>query len=459
MKRVLPVLLMAASATGLNAQTSKLTFSKNPEHRAKVIEQSTKGANKPTAVYYRISAASSYVFDQDELAMVMEDSGSYKYSNGRGSFVNFDELSLNDYGLEGTLSYDTARKFDGSGGSPMETERYAATYNTANKRTGFTIAYKQGSNYMNSSEEKAVYNANGDITTRTYSNWNSSQNKWEPMSVTEHTYNSQNKVIVDSTYSIMTSSPQSVTYYTYDGNGNVATQLSLYWSGTGWDSSYRSTNTYYTSNKLKTLTDEEYNVDSARWEYSYFDTMGYTTGGDLEYRLYREWDSASADWMNTELETRTYNGGKASKLSISTWDEMNAAWEQYIEADAFYTTHGDVSKVVAYPFVGGVKFPIAAFVQNLYYEEYYDVSVKDAPKAGTITVYPNPASTTVNIVLGDMQQAQVQLLNMSGQVVRSVNASNQQRVQLNTSGLAVGNYLLNITSADGAPARQMVTIQ
>lgn len=458
MKKLVPVLLMMVTATGVNAQTSKLSFSKNPEHRAKVIEQATKGANKPTAVYYRISASSNYYFDQDEMKTLMNDSGSYKYANGRGSFVDFDELELIDYGLESTLSYDTAWKYDGTGGSPLHTNRYTATYNAGNKMTGFTVANHQvAQTYLNNSEEKAVFNANGDITTRTYSTWNSSQNKWEPSFVTEYKYNGQNKLVYDSSYSI-SAGPASVGHYSFDGNGNVISALQLQWQGSGWDSS-RVTNTYYNNNKLKTTIEELYNADSARWEYSYFDTIGYTAGGDLEYRLYKEWDSASANWINTELETRTYNGGKASKLSFFTWDDVNTTWEQMIEADVFNAPHGEISKVVAYLFAGGVKFPIPIFTQNLYYEEYYNVSVKDAPKSGNITVYPNPASSVVNIALGDMQQAQVQMLNMSGQVVRSVNAANQQVVQLNTSGLPAGNYLLNISSANGAPARQIVTIQ
>lgn len=459
MKKVIPVLLFAASATGLHAQTSDFAISKNPTHRAKVVGQATKDAHKPTALYYRISATSGYALDIDDMTTSLVDSGKYNYSNGRGSVITFEEMFINDYGLESTLNYDTALKFSDNGGGLDLMQRYSATYNAGNKRTAFVFAYKQSGNMVNNYEEKAVYNANGDISTRTASYWDMSQSKWTPMQATEYKYDNQNRLLVDSTHILTISEPSDVTYYTYDGSGNNVANLSLQWNGTNWDSAYRTINTYYPNNKIKTITEEFYNYDSTRWEYSYFDSLGYTAGGELEYRLYREWDSATAGWMNSELETRTYANGKPATLAFSYWDEANNNWDNEGEGEAFYNTRGDLYKVEIYMYIGGVKIPFPAFTQNLYYEEYYNVGVKDASKDNKLTVYPNPAGNVVNILLDGMQNAQVQLISATGQVVRSVTTSNQQQLQLNTANLPAGNYILNVCSNNDAPARQIITIQ
>lgn len=458
MKKVLPVLLMAASATGAYSQTKTLQFSKNPEHRARVIEQATKGNEKTTSAKYRVSAASSYMFDEQDMVIKLEDSGVYRYSNGRGSSFSLEELYLEDYGMESTLHYDTAYKAGESGGSVGETGRYIATYNSNNKKETFTIGNKVAQGYQNQSQQKVVFNANGDVTTHTMYQWNSSQNNWEAMFAVDYKYNSQNQLVSDSSYYIVNSTPSSVTHYTYDGNGNVKTTLFLAWQGTSLDTAMRTTNEYYSNNKVKTSVEELYNSMND-WENSSFDSLGYTSAGDLEYRLYREWDDANGEWINSEQESRVFINGKATELTFETWDDVSNKWEIMIEGEAQYNTNGDPYLLIAYGYAGGIKLPFPVAVQNLYYEEYYNVGVDKTPKANLLKVYPNPATNFVTVELNDTKAAQIQLTNINGQVVRSINADNQQKVQVSLSGLTPGNYILTVNDNQGAPARQMISVQ
>lgn len=279
------------------------------------------------------------------------------------------------------------------------------------------------------------------------------------MFVIEYKYNSQNQLISDSSYYVVSSMPSSLTHYTYDGNGNLTTTLFLSWQGSALDSSMRITNEYYSNNKVKTSTEEQYNAMNAAWENSYYDSVGYTSAGQLEYRIYREWDDANGEWINSEQETRVFVNGKASSLIFETWDDVANTWEIQVEGEASYNANGDVYLVVAYPYLSGTKLPFPALIQNLYYEEYYNVGVDNTPKANLLKVYPNPATNFVTVELDGSKTAMVQLTNINGQVVRSINADNQQKVQVSLSGLTPGNYILTVNNNQGAPARQMISVQ
>ena len=96
----------------------------------------------------------------------------------------------------------------------------------------------------------------------------------------------------------------------------------------------------------------------------------------------------------------------------------------------------------------------------MYWEYYFNVGVQEAQKKEQVVIYPNPASTNINIVLGERKNATLKLTGISGQTVRSMQASgNAQKATLNVSGLAAGNYILSVESEGHTPARQLVTIQ
>ena len=71
------------------------------------------------------------------------------------------------------------------------------------------------------------------------------------------------------------------------------------------------------------------------------------------------------------------------------------------------------------------------------------VNVKDV-ESKKINVYPNPATSTVNVQLVDNSQANIQLFNLVGQVVMSEQVNGQDMVTLNVSNLNNGIYMLKV---------------
>ena len=62
----------------------------------------------------------------------------------------------------------------------------------------------------------------------------------------------------------------------------------------------------------------------------------------------------------------------------------------------------------------------------------------------SINVYPNPATSTVNVKLVDNSQANIQLFNLVGQVVMSEQVNGQDLVTLNVNNLNNGIYMLKV---------------
>ena len=71
------------------------------------------------------------------------------------------------------------------------------------------------------------------------------------------------------------------------------------------------------------------------------------------------------------------------------------------------------------------------------------LSIQDNTEASGLQVYPNPARAKVTIE--GLEAAKVQVYNAFGQLVKTVQCSNE----INMSGLAEGVYLLRITDAEG----------
>ena len=105
-------------------------------------------------------------------------------------------------------------------------------------------------------------------------------------------------------------------------------------------------------------------------------------------------------------------------------------------------------------------------VQTMRWVDLATVSVNElASRKIDLTIFPNPASDNVQVAfdLGDRALASIELLDMSGRVVRNFNGlgtgHGSQLVTLPVGGIASGSYLLRMTDAQGAQGLRPVQIQ
>ncbi len=77
------------------------------------------------------------------------------------------------------------------------------------------------------------------------------------------------------------------------------------------------------------------------------------------------------------------------------------------------------------------------------------------PEIAEINVYPNPASSQINIESRDSRINMVGVYNLNGQLIREVNAGGVNVITLDVSGIKHGMYLLRIVKDDKVVSRKI----
>lgn len=133
----------------------------------------------------------------------------------------------------------------------------------------------------------------------------------------------------------------------------------------------------------------------------------------------------------------------------STWTEITFDFSAIVPDDALY------DRITLIPGFGQVP----ATDKTIYFD---DIVIADASCATTrifrpevlptLRVYPNPASTQLNIETRDRMQ-RVQIYNSVGQLVKEQAVNQAQETQLNISALLPGIYFLQAYDAEGRMAQ------
>jgi Secretion system C-terminal sorting domain len=100
------------------------------------------------------------------------------------------------------------------------------------------------------------------------------------------------------------------------------------------------------------------------------------------------------------------------------------------------------------------NIPASLFVLDK--NSYVVTSVPTYKKSPIISVFPNPANSTVNIQLETPDAVNITLTSLNGQEVLCENYAGTYFIQLTTSGLAAGAYLLKVQTEDGSVATRKI---
>lgn len=84
--------------------------------------------------------------------------------------------------------------------------------------------------------------------------------------------------------------------------------------------------------------------------------------------------------------------------------------------------------------------------------------VKEDLLAKAISVYPNPATTNLNVVLGSGMKADLSVLDLTGKVVAVINQVAGEAT-VNVASLKAGTYLLRVATAEGIATKRFVVIR
>lgn len=459
MKKYLFTLVLLLVISSIQAQQKNIKSVEDFKKHIKSHSTLSKSQAKTTAVYWRLSAYS--VYDNMNGTTIISDSGKYMYSNARGSSFDFEYMEYEDYGVDGdynNINADTCYKYRDVGSGFNVNEKYTSTYNSANLCTEFIE--QSGTQLSNLYRELGTYDANGNFTVELYQDWNSSTSKWDDSYVSYYGYNTNNNIISDSSYDHDLGQPDVKGTYTYDVNGNLISSTYYEWNGSSWVGSYASQYQYDGNNRPVLAIYQSFN--NGGWNDISKDSTTYT-GGNTIYTTKSQiiWDYNTSKWVNYSMESRTFNANNtpATQL-ISNWVALTNQWEAWKELEHSYNQNGDIAETKDYLYTGGVKSPNYIQKTTYYYEVYFDVSVEKIERNKTITVYPNPTTSDINIVLNGKSDMQVSLINMTGQTVRTLQVTdNAEKATISTNGLTAGNYVLTVYNGNRVSGTQMITIQ
>jgi secreted trypsin-like serine protease len=214
------------------------------------------------------------------------------------------------------------------------------------------------------------------------------------------------------------------------------------------------------------------------------------TGTTGNYALLNSDGYGSGNSQNADLITPTFNLSGYSSINVS-FKHYFRQYETSSTAKFFYSTNNGSTWTqvqawtanTANPTTFSMSIPAVAGQSQVKFKWNYtgtwgyywcidDVSITGAAKSGgegnltalfekpDIMVYPNPASSSVNIELRGIEaDATIQLLNIHGQVVKTlfVNESDVLQTQtININGITPGLYLIKIVSGDYNEMKRLI---
>ena len=280
---------------------------------------------------------------------------------------------------------------------------------------------------------------------------NTINNPWYDYFKTTYTYNSLPKV--DSVFYSKKDSiggpwiSMSAGAYNYDNNGNN-TLLVYFTIDTIGNLVYNAkfNNSYNTNNLLVLHQYQTYNVQSTLWENNSKISYQYDSGNNLIMNRIYNWDATNQTWDSFILSTSDFD------LSLSNQDiviprnpyvftgtinefSFNALMEQSNNALKHFSAYRK------------------NYNSNVYYKEnsytfYYSTltaSIENNDNQSFFKVFPNPASSIVNIELTELskEQSYIEIFDVQGRIIKEISlAKNQRKVRIDVSELESGLYFI-----------------
>jgi len=399
------------------------------------------GAATPTDL--RLIAKTYSVYK--DLAFMPSDSTTYTYGNHRGSVPNPDDLNNDDHVLfNESVNYLFNPSVMGYENNEKRTQLFSG--NKVDKLI-YQDWHQQDATWKNREMYTYVYDSKGKMETSVLQLWFGGS--WTQDMVSNLKYDNNNNVIA----------MQSLNYivdFAYDANNNLVRIVDKIWDvSKGLINNERKSYAY--SGKDVTVFELEKWVNngwalSQKWEYGYdvdknvvltteyaWNGNGWTSvkqnkysydkDGNLEVDIEKVWNSGGFE--NRKMKSITYNS-KSLPETVLTQTWVNNGWKH---------VSGDISI-------------------HFYYEQYDPTSVNMFAENAEINVYPVPASDVLNVSLsiGDAQDINLSLIDMSGRVVyfKQAGAKLNYKQAIPVNNLPAGNYILAVQGTYAGITRKVM---
>ncbi|MFN8309218.1 MAG: hypothetical protein U0T73_04595 [Chitinophagales bacterium] len=256
--------------------------------------------------------------------------------NFDGSAYQIADTILYGYGT-GNRMYDTVTTFDLTGGSMVPMARNVYRFSS-----GLQVIFQAeqewtGSAWRTTYDETSDYND----TLKTFSlsrTWNGAINGLQNLRQEVYRYNASNQ-LTSSTFSSWDSASAMWQIYELDSQEFTGGKLSLKrsWIGNshgGIQNKFRATYAYPASHV--TVLWEDWDSVHGNWfNVDRFDDQ--YTGSDLTHSLVEYYDTAASVWKNNTQTDFQYTSGKLTLKTGQTWNAGSSIWENYSKSSYQYS--------------------------------------------------------------------------------------------------------------------------
>jgi hypothetical protein len=257
------------------------------------------------------------------------------------------------------------------------------------------------------------------MTSAIYSNWNSSINAW----IYSYKYE-----------------------YTYDANNNLTSEIYSWWD-TGinaWRYNYRYEYTYDANNNLTSEIYSNWDAGINAWIFNYKYEYTYDANNNMTSEIYSWWDTGINAWIFNFKYGYTYN------LEVNVSEIIAPEWYyDYV----YPSIYNELLTEIYYSW-DGTDFTINS-KETFYYSDI--VGINEIIDNSIFTIYPNPANDYIMINVGLSNMNEIQIFNVYGQCVMSVDTQNNiSEYRLDISNLPAGMYFIRITNDKNNIAKRFV---
>lgn len=411
-------------------------------------------AQKTTATGSRMTSASYY--EHDGAKFVPSDSTRYIYSGDRGGdalvtpksdttvYMTYStatmtwgnkNLLLQTFDAKSNMLSYIVRTWDNATSSWKNSSGNYYTYTTVAGKDLQETAISQNwdnatSSWKNSVKYVFSYNADREIDTVFLQTWDVASTAWKNSKMAEYVYNSSDKTlteIIEYNWNSGASKWDKYrrNFHQYDANLNMVFKTQENWnSGTSaWVYVKRDLYTYDINKNKKSYTIQNWNAGTTSWDNSDKKLYTYNTSNILISESSQYWDGATSAFTNSNKSDYSLDGANNVTMELySTWDKPSISWKQYLRTQYAYNSYNQRTSAIRDRWNSGGfwEYTVNDYKRNYYYEEY-TLGVKEVAIAsvGNLNVYPNPASTVVNINMqwAKPQAFEVLITNNMGQLV------------------------------------------
>jgi len=347
--------------------------------------------------------------------------------------------------------------------------RFTNTYDANNNLTTEIMQYWNGSIWADINLYSYTYDANNNQISELRQDWNDSL--WVNFHLKSYTYDINNKLTSRSFLSDWSGSAWMYGYqsvFTYDANNNLASKLYQTGSGSAWMNLFLDTYTYDANNNQTNDLSREWSGDSwfnrNKWLFVYdannnqisalrqdwdgsswtnfsLNTSSYNNNDNITDELQQNWNGSS--WVNSNYSVYTYDANNNQTNSIhQSWN--GSTWRNSVLGTMTYDANNFIisSSIKEIDSVGAVTSGDSTFY---YFHTVLGINDLINP-AGSLTIYPNPASTQITVESPATPHGNTVLTisSINGQKIMSCQIKEQQTV-IDVSETPPGVYFVKVS--------------